>query len=175
MKPTKYQEREDALISEIVTLFFRWRFGATAPCPCVFHILCWDSICFKQSQLLVKFLPLIFRKMAIPHQSIWKSPTTPVKLTWLENGYPFFSIYVFSLSKMGIPSSVRYVSRWVLGGSPATSGNSPSFPALGSPAGFGAVGTSNSDGKTPGKPCEIWTPTQIQTLHVFVHILFIFL
>lgn len=51
-----------------------------------------------------------------------------VKLTWLENGYPFFSIYVFSLSKMGIPSSVRYVNR--VGGSPATSGNSPDMPWL---------------------------------------------
>ena len=75
---------------------------------------------------------------------------------------------------MGIPSSVRYVSRWVLGGSPATSGNSPSFPALGSPAGFGAVGTSNSDGKTPGKPWWNMNPNPDPNLacfcSYFVHI-----
>lgn len=60
MKPTKYQEREDALISEIDTFVFAEVMKLPPHVLVLFHIiLCWDSICFKQSQLLVKILPLI--------------------------------------------------------------------------------------------------------------------
>ena len=119
-----------------------------------FHIiLCWDSICFKQSQLLVKFLPLVFRKMAIPHQSIWKSPTTPVN-SHSRKMATRLSVFVhFPIGNGDIfqPSLC--------------------YPAeLGSPAGFGAVGTSNSDGKTPGKPVKYEPQPRSKPCMFFVHI-----